>query len=70
MFVLCKLLNFTEYELACLCAIPWRNWKEWREADRFPSYVALHFTELMSWFWWILTGVEQQPVRPIHLLVK
>jgi hypothetical protein len=64
---LCRLLNVTEFELARLCAIPWNQYERWRNANRFPPYVALQFKMLESWFL-EQSGVPREPILPIHLL--
>lgn len=67
---LCRMLNVTEYELSRICAVEWHQWKKWHRANRFPSYMALRFTEWSSWYFEQRTGIEQSPVVPIHLFVK
>jgi len=66
---LCELLNLSEFELARLCAIPWGRYERWREANKFPSYVALQFKILESWFL-EQSGVPRDPVVPIHLFAR
>jgi hypothetical protein len=63
----CQLLNVTEYELSRLCAIPWGTMRVWREKNLFPSYVALQFKQLESWYVEQVTRRAKEPLVPVQI---
>tara|TARA_R100000808_G_scaffold1976_1_gene8388 strand:+ start:5825 stop:6067 length:243 start_codon:yes stop_codon:yes gene_type:complete len=61
---LCKFLKLSEYELATMFCIEYKLMRTWMRADRFPPYVALHFSLLENWLAHESIS-DQEPVVPL-----
>lgn len=66
---LCKMLNITQDELACLvCLNPKKMTRYMRSQSGIPPEVALHFLILKNWFLERTSGAVTQPSIPIGIL--
>jgi len=54
-------VQLSDYELAAMFCISYKNMKRWMKADKFPSHVALHFALLENWLAQQRIG-KQEPV--------
>ena len=46
---LCKLMNLSEFELGAMFCVEHQHMRLWLKKDKFPPYVALHFSLLENW---------------------
>ena len=67
---LCAWLKITPQELGKACCVSFHQMNRWLNLGEFPAHVSLHFALIESYYVEQVLGIKQEPIVPIHLLVK